>query len=105
VNFRIILKIAVVVGSASGPAVMLVYKRLAVPALVFTGMLLIPAGDNIWIWTIVARERGITGVREAEITAQLIRDRKLTIDVYKRSWAQDPYEPTYTGVDRAALRY
>jgi len=30
---------------------------------------------------------------------------ELTIEEYKRSWAQDPYQPTYRGVNRSVLRF
>jgi hypothetical protein len=85
---------------------MLIYKRLDMPAFVFTGMLIVaPASKTSTVWTIVARERGMTGVREAAITAMLVNEGKLTPESYETSWAQDPYDPTYAGVDRSTLRY
>jgi hypothetical protein len=30
---------------------------------------------------------------------------ELTLEGYESSWAQDPYDPTYCGVDRSTLRY
>jgi len=57
------------------------------------------------VWTVVSGEQGTTGVREAIVTTQLMNDGKLTIEDYQQSWAQDPYEVTYAGVDRSALRF
>jgi hypothetical protein len=53
----------------------------------------------------VAGEHGTTGIREAVITAGLMEEGKLTVESYKASWAQDPYDSTYCGVDRSTLRY
>lgn len=39
------------------------------------------------------------------MTATLMKHCKLTVDEYIRSWAQDPYEPDYAGVDRSVLRF
>ena len=88
-----------------GPAGSLIYKRLEERAFIFTGMLFIPTAEGSLVWTIVAGERGTTGVREAVITAELMNAGKLTIQEYERSWAQDPYEPTYRGKDRRVLRF
>jgi hypothetical protein len=84
-----------------GAAVGLAYKRLQKPAYVFTGMLLAPRQDHTQVWTVVAAERGITGEREAVITAELMK----TIHDYERSWAQDPYNPSYCRIDRSVLRF
>ena len=97
---------AAVVSGADGPAVMFVYKRLDMMAFVFTGMLVVaPTSMRSSMWTLVARERGTTGVREAVISAELISQRKLDLESYRTSWARDPYDPTYDGVDRSTLRY
>ena len=56
------------------------------------------------VCTIVAGEHGTTGVREAIVTATLVEQGKLTLEEYRRSWAQDPYEPAYAGVDPSVLR-
>jgi len=45
------------------------------------------------VWTVVDGERGTTGVREAVITAELMDTGKLTMQDYKRFWAQDPTIP------------
>ena len=57
------------------------------------------------VWTIVSGERGTTGLREAIVTTQLMNDGGLTIEGYQQSWAQDPYDPTYSGVERRGLRF
>jgi hypothetical protein len=88
-----------------GPTVSLIYKRLQLPAYIFTGMLVVPGDDISCVWTIVSGERGTTGVREAVITAQLMNAGRMTVEEYKRSWARDPYDPTYAGVDRRVLRF
>ena len=88
-----------------GPALFFIYKRLEKPAFVFTGMLMVPSGEYTNVWTMVATERGTTGVREAIITTKLFEAGELTKEDYKKSWAQDPYDPDYSGVDKSTLRY
>jgi len=86
-------------------AVRLIYKRLQMPAYIFTGMLFVPDTELTWVWTVVCGERGTTGLREAVVTTDLFEKGLLTIEDYERSWAQDPYDPTYGGVDRRVLRF
>jgi len=93
------------VACSLGPAVILIYKRLQIPAYIYTGMLVVSLEPRTLVWTIVASERGTTGVREAIVTATLMEQGKLTVEEYRRSWAQDPYEPPYAGVDRSVLRF
>jgi hypothetical protein len=81
------------------------YKRLQKPAYIFTGMLLVSQPEGDLLWTTVAGERGTTGIREAVVTGELMNAGELTIEDYKRSWARDPYQPTYRGVDRSVLRF
>ena len=88
-----------------GKGVALIYKRLQRPAYVYTGMLFIPSQEAFQVWTIVAAERGKIGVREAMVTDELIKTGKLTIQEFEGSWAQDPYDPSYRGVDRSVLRF
>jgi|CZKR01.1.fsa_nt_gi hypothetical protein len=88
-----------------GPSASLIYKRLQMPAYVYTGMFINSAQGFPLVWTIVATERGTTGVREAVVTSNLMNAGKLTLDDYKREWALDPYEPAYRGVDRSVLRF
>ena len=39
------------------------------------------------------------------ITAELLQAGQLTVSDYEHSWAQDPYEPSYRGVDQRVLRF
>jgi len=88
-----------------GPCLTYVYKRLEIPAFTFFGIVSAPAPAGSWMWMVIARERGTTGVREAVVTARLFNSGHLTLESYKSSWARDPYEPEYAGVDRSTLRY
>ena len=88
-----------------GTAVCLIYKRLQMPAYVYTGMFIVPARGGFLVWTIVAGECGTTGVREAVVTAELMNAGRFGIQEYERLWARDPYDPTYAGVDRSVLRF
>jgi len=85
--------------------VSLIYKRLESPAYIYTGLLVMTGGSFSIVWTAVAGERGMTGVREAVITAEMMKAGELTLESYKRSWAQDPYDPAYHGVERSVLRF
>jgi hypothetical protein len=91
--------------SSKGPAIKMIYKKLKKPAFQFSGMLIIPLLKAECIWSIVAREHGTTGIREALITSDLMNKGKLTLESYKASWAQDPYDSSYCGVDGSTLRY
>jgi hypothetical protein len=91
--------------TSKGPAIKLIYKKLQEPAYQFTGMLIIPLSKVEMVWAIVAREHGTTGIREAHITLDLMNKGKLTLESYKASWAQDPYDSSYCGVDRSILRF
>lgn len=82
-----------------------IYKRLNMPAYVYTGMLLTRVNEVWLVWTMVAGEHGTTGVREAVVTANLLNEGKLRIEEYELRWAQDPYEPAYRKVDRSVLRF
>jgi hypothetical protein len=88
-----------------GPSACLIYKRLQMPAYVYTGMFISVVQGFTLVWTVVAGERGATGVREAVVTADLMNAGTLTLDGYRHSWAQDPYDPAYQGVDRSVLRF
>jgi hypothetical protein len=83
----------------------LIYKRLELPAYIYTGMLITRVSRASLIWTLVAGEHGTTGVREAVVTATLISEGKLRPEEYELRWSQDPYEPAYHGVDRSVLRF
>jgi hypothetical protein len=75
------------------------------PAYIFTGMFMTQVRSDWLIWTVVAGERGMTGVREAVVTAQLISEGKLAPKDYERRWSGDPYDPNYSRVDRSVLRF
>ena len=85
-----------------GVALGLIYKRLDKPAYIFTGMLFVPSQNHVW--TVVAIERGMTGGREAIVTAELADDGELTPENYESFW-RDPYDPSYSGVDVSVLRF
>jgi hypothetical protein len=93
------------VASARSPSASLIYKRLLIPAYVYTGLFFTSVEGVPLTWQVVAGEHGTTGVREAIITATLMNEGKLTIEDYERWWAQDPYDPSYRGVDRSVLRF
>jgi len=84
--------------------VMFIYKRLLLPAYVYTGILYMPLETISYVWTMVAGEHRTTGIREATVTTQLINEGTLTPHTYESLWAQDPYDPAYRGVDRRTLR-
>lgn len=88
-----------------GPAVQTIYKQLEMPAFIFTGMQIIALPEASLTWSVVAREKGTTGVREAVVTSSLLSQGRLTPELYEESWACDPYDPLYRGVDRSTLRY
>jgi hypothetical protein len=91
----------------NGASARLIYKRRQVETTgyAYTGMFITPVELGFFIWTIVAGERGTSGLREAIVTASLMKSGKLTVEDYERCWAQDPYEPAYHGVDRIVLRF
>ncbi len=86
-------------------AVRLIYKRLQLPAYVYTGMFIIRLQGSSLIWTIVDGECGTTGVRDAVVTSELFAAGIVrSVEDFERSWAQDPYDMTSLGVDRSVLR-
>lgn len=87
------------------PSGSFIYKILKKPAYTYVGQLGTRAHGAEVVWTVVANEHGVTGIREAVVTANLMSSGKLTPDSYEKSWAQDPYEPDYHGVDRSVLRF
>lgn len=90
---------------AEGPCLTCIYKRLKIPAFTFFGVATTPIMNGTWIWMIVASEHGVTGVREATVTSRMLEAGQLTLESYEASWARDPYDPSYRGVDRSTLRY
>jgi hypothetical protein len=96
--------IEVAASAAGGPSVHLIYKRLERPAYIYTGMLFSSGEGQYLVWTVVAGEKGTTGIREAIVTGELLASGELSVDTYARSWGQDPYDPAYRGVDKSVLR-
>jgi len=90
-----------------GPSVGYIYKRMQVQhsGYAYTGMFITSINSSSLVWTIVAVERDTSGLREAIVTANLMQAGKLTLEDYKRYWAQDPYDPSYQGVDHIVLRF
>ena len=91
--------------STTEPSASFIYKKLQMPAYRYIGQLVTRVHGASVVWTVVAEEHGTTGVREAVVTANLMSRGKLTLDGYEQSWAQDPYDPAYHGVDRSVLRF
>ena len=98
-----LIEVATLIG-AEGPCVTYIYKRVGTPALTFFGVATTPIPGHRWVWMVVAYERGVTGIREAFVTDKLLEVGELTVESYEASWAQDPYSPSYQGVDRVTLR-
>jgi len=82
---------------ARHPATQLIYKREKLPAYAYTGMIFLQLDGFAYIIVIAAEEQGMTGVREATITSQLLGEGKLTLETYKSCWFCDPYDPGYSG--------
>jgi hypothetical protein len=99
-----LVEVATPVG-AEGKWLTYIYKRLDMPAFTFFGVAATPVAEGTRVWTIVACERGMTGVREAVVTTRLVTTGQLPLEEYESRWAQDPYDPAYAGVDRRTLRY
>ncbi len=89
----------------AGTAVQLIYKRLQMPAYIYTGMFLVPAAGGSVVWTVVAGECRMTGIRESMVTSELMNAGKLTLESYQRDWAQDPYDKSYHGVEQKVLHF
>ncbi len=90
----------------TGNAVQLIYKsRSQMPAYVYTGVFIVPVQGGSVLWTVVAGECRMTGIRESVVTTELMNAGKLNLEDYQRSWAQDPYDQSYRGVDRSVLRF
>jgi|SRR5579864_284939 len=91
--------------SKVGPSASFIYKILQKPAYTYIGQSVTSLHGATIVWTVIAKEHGTTGVREAVVTSNLMSSGKLTLDGYEQAWAQDPYDPAYHGVDRSVLRF
>src|SRR5262249_20228691 len=78
------------IDSAAGSSARLIYKRMQAQTTgyAYTGMLITPVEPVFFIWTIVAGERGTSGLREALVTASLLKAGKLRLEDYERCWFQ-----------------
>jgi len=90
---------------AKYPEARFIFKKLKMPGYYYAGVLFTKISDMSVIWTTTACELGTTGVREAVVTATLMKEGKLAPQDYERRWGQDPYEPAYRGVDKSVLRF
>ena len=92
------------IARAAGDGAALIYKSRRDFGFLFTGMLFW-FGQISGVWTMMSRDSDMhAGNREATVSAELLNSSQLTRQEYERSWAQDPYDPTYTGVARNVLR-
>jgi hypothetical protein len=88
-----------------GRGLQVIFKCLMKPAYMYYGMLIFPKSDVDIAINVVCQELGTTGVREATVTAELFNQGRLDLKEYERSFARDPYDPSYDGVDRSVLRF
>lgn len=90
------------------PALKTIYKYEKRPAYGYTGMVIFPLKSVHYVVTIASGERGVTGVRDAFVTAQLADEGKLEIEEFEKpdtsgsigrikGWFQDPYDSAYEG--------
>ena len=81
-------------------AASIIFKQERLPAYAYTGMLIIPRRGHHFVVTVESVERGMTGVRDALVTAQLLQQGQL--DPTKRDanrrvegWFSDPYDSAF----------
>jgi hypothetical protein len=90
------------------PSAQVIYKGQQGLGHTYTGILLVPIERDLHMLTVVCEEGGITGLREAVVTAKLVEEGKLEIEEYQhpdehgatgaiKGWLQDPYDPGYAG--------
>ena len=83
-----------------------IYKRLQMPAYVFTGMFFVRLHGDPLVWTIVDGESGTTGVREAVVMAELVKaTNPRSAGDLEKLWGEDPYNMTSLGVDSSVRRF
>ncbi|HTY62763.1 MAG TPA: hypothetical protein VMG30_10965 [Acidobacteriota bacterium] len=88
-----------------GRTIQMIYKRLEGRAFTFIGLQIVPVRNASLCWKSVAKEQGITGTREATVTKQMFEQGRMTLEAYSKSWAADPFDSAYSGVDHKTLRY
>ena len=79
------------------PAVAFIYKREQLPAYAYTGMITINTDERHFVIAMASVERGMTGVRDALVTARLLESGRLNptaTDARGRvaGWFRDPYD-------------
>ena len=90
------------------PMFQFVYKKEDGNGYSYTGMLLIPRHDSMCVISVSGREHGMTGAREALVTAMLAEEGRLEIERLEtpdatgatgrvKDWFRDPYDPGYRG--------
>jgi hypothetical protein len=100
-----LIEVRAISGSRESSA-SLIYKRLAMPAYIFTGVLFLRRQAATEVWTAVSGEKGTTGTREAAVTAELFNSGRFSRrGDYEQVWARDPYDADYRGVDGNVLRF
>jgi hypothetical protein len=58
------------------------------------------------VWTVVDGERGMTGVREAVVMAELTRaSNPQNLEDLNKLWGEDPYDMVSLGVDSRVRRF
>ena len=99
-----LIEVATVEG-AEGRGLTYVYKRPDATRMMFFGVAETLVVHGKWLWMVIAKEKNVTGVREAVVTAKLFAAGQVTDESYETSFARDPYAPGYAGVDQRALRF
>jgi hypothetical protein len=81
-----------------------IYRKQMGTETLFAGTMWLHVASVTLMWSVLSKERGAqTGAREAIVAAELLNSGQLTAEDYQASWARDPYEPFYNGVDRRVL--
>jgi hypothetical protein len=78
----------------------IIFNQEQLPAYAYTGMLIIPRRGHHFVVSVASVERGMTGVRDAIVTAQLLQQGKLDptkTDANRRveEWFSDPYDAAF----------
>ena len=97
--------------AALRPAIEIIYKRTEGMGYRYTGMLVVEFSGYWCQLTGVFGERGITGLREAQLTARFLESGQIKVrkhpfyrriftrsSGYVEGWFVDPYDPKYRGV-------
>jgi hypothetical protein len=66
----------------------------------YLGSLALPLAEGAYFLTAACPERGLTGMRDMAVLAQLMQSGELKFDESKgkpEGWMQDPYDPTIVG--------